>query len=64
MCSWVEEEDAADLVSAAHHRNILSISASDPISLVLGGTSCIKVIQQDLFSSDLHITETFESIEG
>ena len=46
MCSWAEEVDASDLISAAHHRNIFSISASDPISLVPGGTLCVKVLQQ------------------
>ncbi len=48
MCSWGEEVDASDLVSAAHHRNILSIETSDPISLVPGGISCIKVLYLSL----------------
>ena len=43
MCSWGEEINVSDLISAAHHRNILTISTSDPMELVPGGIPCIKV---------------------
>ena len=43
LCRWNEAQDLADPIHAAHHRDILSISAEDPMQLVPGGVSCIKV---------------------
>ena len=45
LCRWNMELDPSDLLSSAHHRTIIDISASDPMELVPGGTCCIKVMQ-------------------
>lgn len=42
-CRWNEAPDLADPINAAHHRDILSISAEDPMQLVPGGVPCIRV---------------------
>lgn len=42
-CRWNEVPDLADPINAAHHRDILSISAEDPMQLVPGGVPCIRV---------------------
>ena len=42
---WNMELDPTDLLSSAHHRTIIDVSASNPVELVPGGICCIKVMQ-------------------
>ena len=45
LCRWNLELDPSDLLSSAHHRTIIDISAGEPVELVPGGIRCIKVMQ-------------------
>lgn len=49
LCRWNPELDPSDLLSSAHHRTIIDISAGAPVELVPGSVCCVKVTQSHVW---------------